>query len=76
MKKANAVEGDATRELLAALLMLGSSFTLEQFREVRKALGIEETHLTVNGLMNQKMNTMRRCITEKGKQYLLNDKEK
>jgi len=67
--------GDArAAKLIAALLMLGKSFTVSQFHKVRDEQGAWGSDLTFRGFMYNP-HGRRRVITEAGKMFLLNYKE-
>ena len=80
MSVAHAEAGDATAELIAALLMLGPTFTIKQFRDTRTELGITSSNLKkhkfVVDTIGSKGQILVRYVTEAGKQFLLNYKEK
>ena len=69
--------GDAkAAKLIAALLMLGESFTMDQFKKVRDEQGTWGSDLIFRGFMYSPPHGRRRVITEAGKMFLLNHKEK
>ena len=69
--------GDAkAAKLIAALLMLGESFTMTQFNKVRDEQGTWGSDLTFRGFMHIPSHGRPRVITEAGKMFLLNYKEK
>ena len=67
-------------KLIAALLMLGESFTVTQFDKVRDEQGAWGSDLTLRGFMcgftYPTSHGRPRVITEAGKMFLLNYKEK